>query len=137
RARRASEGAADRRAPSGASRPVREPVVLAALSVAVLLSARLALTAADTEPSDVQLSVVLDALVDPTADALRAGAGAATGADGRYLVGFTDALHIGSEAYGLVSELERRGFHVGMEPAFGVPVTHHRTLRPEDATARV
>jgi hypothetical protein len=52
-------------------------------------------------------------------------------------VGFDDALHIGSQAYGLVTELERAGYEVGMDPAFAVPITEHRTLDPSEASARV
>lgn len=116
---------------------LRSAAVAVPLAILLAVTARTTLTAPDTEPSDNQLSVVLHALVAPTADALAAGAGPATGRDGRYIVGFDDALHIGSQAYGLVTELERRGFDVGMDPAFGVPITHHRTLRPGEATARV
>jgi len=117
--------------------PLRSPAVALPLALVVLLSLRATATAPDAEPSDNQLSRVLHALVPGTSAALAAGDGEATGLDGHYLVGFDDALHIGSQAYGLVTELEREGFDVGMDPAFGVPITHHRTLRPEEATARV
>jgi hypothetical protein len=132
RARGVSEPARSRE-PS----PLRSPGIAVPLVAVALLSVRATVTAPDTEPSDRQLSVVLHALAGPTAAAMEAGDGEATGRDGRYLVGFDDALHIGSQAYGLVTELERAGFDVGMDPAFGVPITHHRTLRPVDATARV
>jgi hypothetical protein len=123
---------------AGADRPaLRSASMAIPLALVVLLSVRATLTAPDAVPSDNQLSVVLQALAGPTADALAAGEGEATGRDGRYVVGFDDALHIGSQAYGLVTELERAGFDAGMEPAFGVPITHHRTLRPDEATARV
>ena len=117
--------------------PLRSPALAVPLLLVALLSVRATVTAPDAEPSDNQLSVVLEALAGPTTEALAAGEGDATGRDGRYVVGFDDALHIGSQAYGLVTELERAGFDAGMEPAFGVPITHHRALRPEDATARV
>jgi hypothetical protein len=107
------------------------------LLLVALLSLRATATAPDTVPSDNQLSVVLEALGGPTTEALDDGAGDATGRDGRYVVGFDDALHIGSQAYGLVTVLERAGFDAGMEPAFGVPITAHRTVRPDEATARV
>lgn len=105
--------------------------------VVALLSARSTLEASGVEPSDPQLSRVLAALVGPTAEAIEAGLGEAPGPDGRYIVGFSDALHIGSQAYGLVNELERRGFDVGMDPAFAVPITRHRTIEPEEADARI
>ncbi len=122
-------------------RPIRtrqSALTLAApVALVALLSVRAVTTAPDIEPSDVQLSRVLHALTEPTAAALSAGAGEATGREGRYIVGFDDALHIGSQAYGLVSELEQAGFDVSMDPAFGVPITHHRTISPADATARI
>jgi hypothetical protein len=116
---------------------LRSPAVAIPVVLVAVLSLRATVTAADAVPSDNQLSLVLQALAGPTAAALAAGEGDATGTEGRYVVGFDDALHIGSQAYGLVTELERAGFDAGMEPAFGVPATHHRTLRPDEATARV
>jgi hypothetical protein len=110
------------------------PVLVTVLGA---LSLRLALAAPDAEPTDAHLTVVLGELVGPVADALEQRTEAADGAAERYLVGFTDALHIGSQAYGLVSELERRGFDAGMEPPFAVPITAHRTLTVTEATARL
>ena len=127
----------DAPAPASDRPPLRSAAMAVPLVLVALLSVRATVTAPDTVPSDNQLSVVLQALAGPTAEALEDGAGDATGRDGRYVVGFDDALHIGSQAYGLVTELERAGFDAGMEPAFGVPITQHRTLRPEEATARV
>ena len=123
--------------PAAERPPLRSPAVALPVVLVVLLSLRSTMTAPDAAPSDNQLSLVLHALVAPTRDALLAGAGEATGRGGRYIVGFDDALHIGSQAYGLVTELERAGFDAGMDPAFGVPITQHRTVRPQDATARI
>jgi hypothetical protein len=117
--------------------PLRSRSVAVLVLLAALLSVRSAVVAPDTQPSDNRLSLVLDALMPDTAAALDAGDGAASGRDGRYVVGFSDALHIGSQAYGLVSELERRGFHAYMEPFRSVPITKHRTLDAVHATARV
>jgi hypothetical protein len=105
--------------------------------VALLLTVRTSIDATDAEPSDAQLSVVLNDLVDPTVAGLERGEGAATGRDGRYLVSWSDALHIGSQAYGLMSELERAGFDAGLIPLFHVPATDHRVVPPDEATARV
>jgi hypothetical protein len=106
-------------------------------AVAVLVTVRTAVDAVDAVHTDGQLSVVLHELVGPTVEALEAGEGAATGRDGRYLVAWSDSLHIGSQAYGLMSELERAGFDAGLLPLFHVPATDHRSFGPEDATARV
>jgi hypothetical protein len=111
------------------------PALLAAVVVvsAVLFS----VDAVDAEPPAPRLSSTLGAVVGPTADALRDGVGAADGADGRYVITWEDALHIGSQAYGLVSELERRGFTVGMTSGLVVPNTKYRTIDPTTATAEI
>ena len=55
----------------------------------------------------VRLSEALGQLVDPTVKAVQRGVGAAAkGVNGTYLVSWTDAFFFGSEAYGLVNELE-------------------------------
>ncbi len=106
-------------------------------AVAVAASARLALDAPGASRSDHELSAVLAPLVAPTAAALEAGTGAADGDAGRYLVVWDDSTHIGSQGYGLLSELERRGFDVGAAPLYRVPATPQRTLTDAEATARV
>jgi hypothetical protein len=105
--------------------------------LALVVTARTSIDAVDAEQSDIQLSLVLDDLTDPTVEALERGEGVATGRDGRYLVDWQDALHIGSQGYGLMSELERAGFDTGLRPFWQVPATEHRTLEPEEATAQV
>lgn len=108
-----------------------------ALVIVVALSARVALTAPDADPSDTYLSEILRPLVDSTSDALTDGVGPATGADGTYLVDWDDPVHIGSQGYGLLSELERRGFDVRAEPYRRVPATSHRATGAAGADARV
>ena len=61
--------------------------------------------------------------------------GASDGPAGRYLVTFTDPDFLGSQAFGLMNELERRGFQVGTVSGYAGPVTPHRVLSPQDATA--
>ena len=113
------------------------------LGVAVLVAATAAVSvrgavAAPDEPQpDRPLSDILAELLPPTARALDRGVGAADGHAGRYLVTWTDAAHIGSQGYGLVNELERRGFDVGVNGGLGATATFHRVLDAADATARV
>ena len=83
------------------------------------------------------LSDTLRAVVGPTADALDGGAGLATGHDGTYLVTWNDAANFGSQGYGLVNELERRGFDVGVPDTWRVPVTRQRVLAVGRATAEI
>jgi hypothetical protein len=97
-----------------------------------------ALVAAFTvEAPEQYLSDTLGQLVGPTADALDSGTGDATGAAGRYLVTWNDARNFGSQGYGLVDELERRGFDVGVPDTWRVPVTHQRVIPTSAATAEV
>jgi hypothetical protein len=123
-------------------RPSRSTAVRAALAslgaVAGLVSLVAAtVEAAGTQPPEDHLSGPLGALVGPTEDAVRLGAGAADGAGGRYVVTWTDALYFGSQGYGLVNELERRGLDVGVPDPWRVPVTEHRVLEPREATAEI
>lgn len=123
---------------AGGRPPVRgQAVVLALGAVVVVFTGRATIAATSAEPSDAELSVVLHELVEPTIGALERGEGPATGRSGTYLVTWRDALHIGSQAYGLMSELDRAGFDVGLLPVFRVPATEHRTVEPGEATAVV
>jgi hypothetical protein len=101
--------------------------VLAA--VTVVSAALFAFDARHAEPPAPRLSSTLGRLVGPTIAALEPG--------GRYVVTWSDALHIGSQAYGLVSELERHGFRVGMTQGLHVPLTDYRVVQPADATAEI
>jgi hypothetical protein len=73
-----------------------------------------------------QLSDGLRAIVPATEQALDDAVGPAVGRDGRYLVRWNDAVEIGSQGYGLVNELERDGYHVGVPEPYHVPVTPQR-----------
>jgi hypothetical protein len=106
--------------------------LVAALGVA---SVALTVDAVDTDPPEPHLSSALGAVLPETIAALDRGEGGATGRAGRYQVVFNDALYFGSQSYGLVSELERAGFDAGMTDLLHVPVTDHRVVRSEDATA--
>jgi hypothetical protein len=128
-------------AEGGDRRRFRRPVVGAAtlgLLVAVVAgSAASTADALDTEPPEPHLSRTLGALVPDTVAALERGVGAAAGREGRYSVIWNDALHFGSQGYGMVNELERAGFDAGAPSAFHVPITNHRVIEPDDATAVV
>lgn len=113
----------------------RSVLVLGGLTVAVSLL--FAINALDAEPPAPRLSEGLAALVPATVEALEDGVGGATGRDGTYVVSWNDTVHIGSQAYGLVSELERRGFRAGMTTGLRVPLTRYRTFEPGDATVEI
>jgi hypothetical protein len=103
----------------------------------VLSSGVFAADVTDAPPPAARLSNTLGAVVGPTAQALDARVAGATGHDGRYVVTWEDALHIGSQAYGLVNELERRGFRVGMMRNFRAPLTPYRIVEAKDAAAEI
>ncbi len=50
---------------------------------------------------------------------------------------WADPVTIGSQGIGLVNELDRAGFDVGVDESFGVGATRHRVLDTSDATALV
>ena len=109
-----------RQRPADRSRPWRRAAVAVVVSVASTVAF------ADAEHPEERLSTAVGALAGPTYDAVVDGVGAATGADGRYLVRWSDAADIGSPGFGLLDELERRGLDVAADEFFHVPVTDHR-----------
>jgi hypothetical protein len=110
---------------------------LGAALVGLILVGRFAVDAWDSAHADASVARQLAAAIDDVEAGLERGEGLAEGRDGRYLVTWSDALHIGSQGFGLLSELERLGFDVGVEPSKRVPATAHRVLAAEQATARV
>lgn len=103
-------------------------VVLGVFSFATLM-----VQAATVDVPEPRLSRSLGAVVGPTVDALEAGVAGAPGTDGRYTVLWNDAFFFGSQGYGLVSELERRGFDAGAPYTWRVPITEHRVIDVDDA----
>jgi hypothetical protein len=97
-------------------------------AVLVLSTVVFVIDAADAPTPDDNLSETLGALLPPTMSAIEAGEGPATGTDGRYRVTWNDAFYFGSQGFGLVSELERRGLDAVADHTWRVPVTRHRAL---------
>ncbi len=121
-----------------AKRPgVLRGVPIALTIFGVLITGRFAFAAWNSPHADASVASELAAVIDQAAAGLDANAGEATGHDGRYLVSWTDAFHIGSQGYGLLNELERRGFEVGVDAKARVPAAAHRVLDPTRATARI
>jgi hypothetical protein len=92
---------------------------------------------ADAHHPEERLSTAVGALAGPAVDAVDGGVGAATGADGRYLVRWSDAADIGSPGFGLLDELERQGLDVAADTYFRVPATGHRTQPRAWADAQI
>src|SRR5581483_5828765 len=103
--------------------------MVALLVIAVVFSARSALDARGAEHSDATVVEELRAVVPGTVAALDR--------NGTYLVAWDDSAFFGSPGYGLLNELDRRGFHVGSFDGIKVIVTPHRVVDESAATARV
>jgi hypothetical protein len=109
----------------------------AALAALAVLSLRLVLLAPDARTDTPEQTAQLSRIVDPTVEALDARAGAATGSDGRYLVTWSDAGGGGALGLGMVNELIRHGYDVGVDADARVQIGPGRVRSPEAATAEV
>lgn len=107
------------------------------VAVIVLFCGRLTWAAPSATHSDALISDELGAVVPGTVAALDRGVGGANGHAGRYLVAWDDAAYIGSPGYGLLNELDRRGFDVGVIAGLRVIATPHRVVSEDEATARI
>jgi hypothetical protein len=107
----------------------RRATVAAGVAVAVVVSAVLVHTAAGLDPPAPQLSAALAATVPVAARSLDH--------DEHYLVTWDDGFYIGSQGYGVVNDLERLGFHVGVPDTWRVPVTTHRVYSIGEADAEI
>jgi len=103
----------------------------------VLVTGFATVDAVRVDPPEAHLSEVLGALVDPTVAALSAARPPAVGADGVYVVAWADAAYFGSQGYGLVSELERRGIDARAFPPYRVPLTPKRTATAAEVDAEL
>ena len=120
--------------------PVARPRLATVGSVALLCAIIVSTTAftvdaARAEDPAPRLSATLGRLVPPTVDALAARP--PDGRHGRYLVTWFDPVSIGAQGFGLLNELERRGFDVGARKIYLAGVRSHRILDPSDASAEV
>lgn len=106
-------------------------------AVALVVTVASIVVAPGTEHPEERLGETYGVLISPTIDALDDGVGAATGADGRYAVVWTDAYFFGSQGYGVVDELERAGLDVGVYEPWRVPVTPQRVVAVGDVDAEV
>lgn len=100
------------------------------LVVAALVAGSFALANRDAGPDASVRSVDLGTASAQVVAALEERDGDA----GRLLVRWDDPVAIGSQGFGLLNELERQGFDVGVDPGFGVGATRHRILERDDAT---
>jgi hypothetical protein len=123
--------------PGGGSRRLARVVPVVAGVVLVAWTAQFAASATGAEVAKPRVSADVGAVTGPTVDALDAGDVPGGGPDGRYLVTWTDGVNLGSQGWGLLDELERAGFDVGVIEAHAVGATPHRYLPTAEATAEV
>jgi hypothetical protein len=103
--------------------------LVAVTGAIALCTAATSVAAVGTDHPEEYLGETLGAVVEPTADALDP--------NDTYVVFWTDAHSFGSQGFGLVNELERRGFDVGVYEAWRVPVTGQRVLMANEADAEI
>ena len=114
----------------------RAIIVLGAVTIGVCTAMSIG-AAVVLDVPEPQLSDGLRAVVPATEQALDDAVGPAVGADGRYMVRWNDALLIGSQGYGLVNELERDGYDVGVPEPYRVPVTPQRVFDEGEYDAEI
>ena len=120
--------------PTASLRRTGTAVLVAATTVS---TAVFAVDAAGVEQPAEDLSATMAAMVPDVLDALGDEATPGRGRDERYLVLWSDAVHIGAQGIALVNELERDGFDVGVIKPWSVPVARHRTRDAAGATSFV
>lgn len=119
-----------------ADRLVAPATVVGALAIVAPTLLSLGAVASHEVPEP-QLSDGLGLVLAPTVEAIEAGVGGTAGREGSYVVFWQDAVFIGAQGYGLVNELERRGFDVGVHPTWRVPVTPQRVKEQGEVTAEI
>lgn len=112
-------------------------LALAGLVLVAALSMRLLVIAPDARTDTPDQTQQLARLVPDAVAALEDGTGASTGHAGAYYVYWDDATNGGSEGIGLVNELVRRGYEVGVDARDGVKIAPYRVREPWEATARI
>jgi hypothetical protein len=113
---------------SGRDVPRRAVVLATALVVLVGLVVGL-VRFSDAEVSGERYSDTVAGLIDPTEEALSP--------DDAYLVRWVDPAALGGVGFGMVLELERRGFDVGVDERFSAAAEPHRVRDEADADAVV
>lgn len=111
-------------------RPLPRRAVVAGAVVVALVGVGIGVGRfSDAEVSGERYSDTVAGLIDPTEAALDPEA--------PYLVRWVDPAALGGVGFGMVLELERRGFDVGVDERFSAAAEPHRVRRESDADAVV
>lgn len=123
--------------PSAASIVSQRNLSAVASATALACTISMIVLAPSTDHPEEYLGDTLGELVGPTVAALEAGVGEATGRNGTYVVAWDDAYFFGSQAFGLIGELERAGLDARTYDFWAVPITPSRTIAGDSITAEV
>jgi hypothetical protein len=123
--------------PGGARRAVRAAVPALAGLVLVAWVAPFTFHAASAEVVKPRVSQYVGLATDDTVAAIEDETIPGGGPDGRYLITWTDGADLGAAGWGLLDELERRGYDVGVVEYHGVGAKAHRVLLPGQETAEI
>jgi hypothetical protein len=119
--------------PRSASVAVNSVLLVAIVAVVALFSSE----AVSTEVPVARYSNTLSKVAPPLVRALDRGSVPGGGHSGRYLVTWVDPISIGTQGYGLLDELDRRGFRVGALSVNRGGVPDYQILEPTKASAVV
>jgi hypothetical protein len=116
--------------------PMARVVTAGALVLATSVAAISTVDNRDAEPARTDLSHDLGVVSGQLVRRLDGNGLRWLDRDGRLLVRWTDPVTIGSQGWGLVSELERAGYEAGFTSSYGVGGTKHRVI-PEGEEAAI
>jgi hypothetical protein len=120
-----------------ASRRLTVGVAVALVAVLAIGTVRFGADGARAEVSRQPLTNLVGMVSDPVDEALASGDLPGGGRDGRYLVTWGDPADIGAPGWGLVDELERRGYDVGVSEPFALGAVRYRFRPPDRADAEI
>jgi heme/copper-type cytochrome/quinol oxidase subunit 2 len=127
----------ERQAARQAAPPGRRPIMIVAATAAALATV-LSLGAAvgHQQPYHVMADGVRAVVPDVEA-ALEANLGSATGKQGNYIVFWQESPFPGAQGFGLLGELERLGYRVGVDNTWRVPATPQRVRDPGEIDSEI
>lgn len=122
----------------GSLRPVAARAGLGLLAVVLAAwTTMFSIDAVDAEPTQANYSAMVGEFTGAVTAAIDGGRVEGGGPEGRYLLTWTDGVNLGSTGYGLLAELERRGYDIGVIEAHEAGARPHRVMPIADATAEV
>jgi len=117
-----------RRAEAAQTTPPDRSVTLAGGAIGVAVTVLSLVAATGQQEPDHRTAEGVRAVVPSVLEALEDNRGTATGKQGTYIVYWQEFAFPGAQGFGLLGELERRGYHVGVDDTWRVPATAKRVL---------